>query len=348
MAYQPMFEAPVAPETNGRSHAYANPEFEQEWESGNPELASEWETYETNQYSNPYASPELAAEWEMPESSPYASPEMESEWEMPEAYPYANPEYESEWEMQEAYPYANPEFEGDPEFWKKLKRFARSTLAPLAKRFAPTLARTLGGMIPGVGAIAGPLAGSLATQLLKEGEMEAMQMETAAFGSNEMEAEVANTEAAYEAALTEVLASQAAEATSQGEAEALLGATLPITITIMGGRRSLRRVMPSLAKANSVLVQSLRQQGAPGKQLLRTVPTIQRQTVSTLKAAARAGQPINSATAVKAMAASTRRVLGNPQRVERAVTRNAVLRQRTTPPLPRRMMANACPSCGGR
>jgi hypothetical protein len=327
-----MFEAPASYEAS----PYGNPEWEGEWESyeygqspANPELTSEWELPEMNSYANP----ELTSEWELPETNPYANPELTSEWELPETNPYANPEYE---------------YEGDPEFFKKLRGFVRKVAAPLAKRFAPTLARTLGGMIPGVGAIAGPLAASLTSQLLKEGEMEAVQMETAAFGSNEMEAEVANTEAAYEAALTEVLASQAAEATSQGEAEALLGATLPITITIMGGRRSLRRVMPSLAKANSVLVQSLRQQGTAGKQLLRTVPSIQRQTVSTLKAAARAGQPINSATAVKAMAASTRRVLGNPQRVEQVVTRNAVLRQRTVPPNPRRAMASSCPSCRGR
>jgi hypothetical protein len=48
------------------------------------------------------------------------------------------------------------------------------------------------------------------------------------------------------------------------------------------------------------------------------------------------------------MASATRRVLGNPQTVQRAIVRNAVLRQRTAPPNPRRTaarMASRCPTC---
>jgi hypothetical protein len=200
-------------------------------------------------------------------------------------------------------------------------------------------------MIPGVGVVAGPLAAKLTSQLVKEGEMEAVQMEAEFFGTNEAEAEVANTETAHEAALTEFLAAQAAEATTEAEAEAAIAATLPITITIMGGRRGLRPVMPVMAQATGRMTRMMRRQGPAGQQLLRTIPTIQRQTAATLKAIARSGQPINSATAVKAMASSTRRVLSNPQRVQRAIVRNAVLRQRTAPPNPRRAAARACPTC---
>jgi hypothetical protein len=328
-----MFEAPAAYETNGRSHSYSNPELEEEWESGtpysNPEMESEWETYETSQYSTPYANPELESEWELPEALPYANPELTSEWELPEALPYANPELTSEWELPESNPYVNPEFEGDPEFFKKLKRFVRKVAAPLAKRFAPMIA----------GAFGGPAAAMLAKSVLREGEMEVAQMEATLFGTNEMEAEVANTEVGYEAALTEFLASQAAETNTEEEAQAYIGAALPITIAIMGSRRALRRVMPTLLQTSGITVRALRRQGPAGRQLLRTLPTIQRQAIATLKAAARAGQPITSATAAKAMAASARRVLSNPQRLERVITRNAVLRQRTAPPNPRRMAA---------
>lgn len=205
-------------------------------------------------------------------------------------------------------------------------------------------------MIPGVGAIAGPLAGKLASTLIREGEMEAVQMEGEFFGMNEMEAEVAQSEIAHEAALTEFLAAQAAEATTEGEAEAAIAASLPITITIMGGRRALRPVMPIMAQATGRLTRAMRSKGPAGQQLLRTIPTIQRQAVATLKAAARAGQPINNATAVKALAASTSRVLNNPDRVQRTAVRNAVLRQRTAPPNPRRAAAtgNPCPVCASR
>jgi hypothetical protein len=353
MQHEALFEVPAAHEASQYSNAFSNPEFENEWEMQeasqyNPEFENEWEMQESSQYNN-----EFENEWEMQESSQYNN-EFENEWEMQEASQY-NPEFENEWEMQEASLY-NPEFEDEGEyFFKKLGRGLKSLAkiaAPIAKKLAPIAARTLVGMIPGVGAVAGPLAGKLTQSLLREGEMEATQLEAQLFGSNEYEAEVANSEIAHEAALTEILAAQAAEATTEAEAEAVVSAALPVTISIMGGQRALRSVTPILAQANGRLVKTLRQQGATGKQLLRTVPTIQRQTVATLKAAARAGQPINGATAVRAMAASTHRVLNNPRTVQRAITRNAVLRQRVAPPNPRRaaakMAATRCPACASK
>jgi len=370
MQYEALFEAPASHEASQHSNPYINPEFENEWEASNMELQNEWETnqysnpefeneWETNQYSNPefenewetnqYSNPEFENEWE---TNQYSNPEFENEWETNQ---YSNPEFENEWETNQ---YSNPELAQEGEFFFK-KAFrsigrgikaAAKKLAPLAKGLAPMLAGSLASMIPGAGVIAGPLAGQIVGQLVKEGEMEAGQMEMEFFGNNEMEAEVSNSEAAYEAALTEFLAAQAAESTMEGEAEAAIAAALPITVSIMGGKRALRPVMPAMTQATGQLTKMLRQQGPAGKQLLRTVPTIQRQTVATLKAAARAGQPINSATAVKAMAAATNNVLSNPQTVEKAVVRNAVLRQRTAPPHPRRAAARSatapCPNCG--
>jgi hypothetical protein len=371
MLNEGLFEAPVSHEANLYSNPYANPEFEDEWET-NPELESEWEMQAGSHYSNPYSNPEshygnpytnpeFEEEWETnPEShysNPYANPEFEDEWETnPESHysnPYANPEFEDEWETNPeshySNPYANPEFEDEGEYFlgglKKFAKKAWKVAAPLAKKLAPKLAGTLVGMIPGVGAVAGPLAAKLTGALIKEGQMEAAQLEAAAFGTNAAEAEVANTEVAYEAALTEVLAAQAAEASTEAEAEVAIGSTLPITISIMGGRRALRPVMPVLAQANAKLSGTLRRQGPAGRQLLRTLPTIQRRTVGTLKAAARSGQPITGATAVKAMASATRQVLSNPKTVQRAIVRNAVLRQRTAPPNPRRAAARPCPTC---
>jgi hypothetical protein len=383
--YQAMFEAPASHEAH-YSNPYSNPEFEDEWEAtneahysnpySNPEFEDEWEAPASHEahYSNPYSNPEFEDEWEATNeahySNPYSNPEFEDEWEATnEAHysnPYSNPEFEDEWEatneMQYSNHYSNPEFEDEGEyFFKKAFRSIGRGLkavvkvaAPLAKRFAPILAGKLAAMIPGLGLVAGPLAAKLTSQLLKEGEMESMEMESEFFGSNEVEAEVANHETAHEAALTEFLAAQAAEASTEAEAEAAIAATLPITITIMGGRRALRPVMPIMAQATGRMTKMLRQQGPAGQQLLRTVPTIQRQAIATLKAAARAGQPINSATAINALASATNRVLGSPERVQSAIVRNAVLRQRTAPPTPRRsaaarVMTNPrCPSCVAR
>jgi hypothetical protein len=354
-----LFEAPASHETQ-YSNPYSNPEFEDEWEANpenpysNPysttEFEDEWEANPENPYSNPYSTTEFEDEWEAnPEnlySNPYSNPEVQY------SNPYSNPEFENEWEVNPenlySNPYSNPEFEDEGEYFlKKLGRGIKAVAkaaAPFAKTLAPFATKALMSVIPGGAALA-PFAGKLVSTLVKEGEMEAAQLEAEVFGTNAAEAEVANTEVAHEAALTEVLAAQAAEATTEAEAEMALGSALPITITIMGGRRALRPVMPVLAQANARLAGMLRRQGPAGRQLLRTIPAIQRRTVATLKAAARSGQPITGATAVRAMAAATNRVLSNPQRVQRAIVRNAVLRQRTAPPNPRRAAARACPTC---
>jgi hypothetical protein len=333
---QAMFEAPASHEAAQYNNPYSNPEFENEWES-----------HEAVHYSNPYSNPEFENEWESHEAAHYSNP-------------YSNPEFENEWESHEtaqySSPYSNSEDEGEYFFKKAFRSIGRGlksvikAAAPLAKRFAPIVAGKLAALIPGIGPIAGPLAAKLTSALVQEAEMEAEHMEAEFFGTNEAEAEVGQTEAAHEAALTEFLAAQSAEATTEAESEAALGAALPITITIMGGRRALRPVMPVMAQANSQLVQTLRRQGPVGRQLLRTVPAIQRRTVATLKAIAKSGQPVNGATAVKAMAAASRQVLNNPRLVQGSIVRNAVLRQRVAPPNPRRAAAGMgigrCSNCG--
>jgi hypothetical protein len=80
----------------------------------------------------------------------------------------------------------------------------------------------------------------------------------------------------------------------------------------------------------------MRRHGRPGRQLLRTVPAIQRRTVAGLRAAARRGQPVTGPLAAQTMARAARGVLSDPWQVRRALVRNAVLRHRVAPPHPRR------------
>jgi hypothetical protein len=175
------------------------------------------------------------------------------------------------------------------------------------------------------------------SRIFGEGEMEAAAMEAELFGGSEFEGEIAAHEAAHEAALTEVLAAEAAHTESEGEAAALLGAALPITITIMGGRRALRSVKPTLAQANTRLVRGIRRSGPPGPQLLRAVPAIHRRTIASLKAAQRAGQPVTPHLVVRTMAGQAARVLGTPSIFGPAVTRNTAIRQSTVAPAGRRV-----------
>jgi len=257
------------------------------------------------------------------ESTHYANPELESNWEAQEASHYAYPEATNELENEGEYFFKNA--------WRGIQQVA-IVATPLAKQLAPVVARTLIGSVPGAGAVGGPLAGSLIRQLLQEGEMEAVSMEAQFFGSNEAELEVGNTEAAQEAALTEVLAAEASHSEQESEAGALLGAAVPTTVKSMGGNQALRRVMPVLVQANARLVQLLHRRGPAGRHLLRLVPTVLRRTIASLRAAQQAGRPITSALAVRLMAAHAARVLGNSAMVTRTMLRNAIIRKYTVAP----------------
>src|SRR5579884_481010 len=329
-----------AHETSQYSNPYSQPEME-------------WEAHETSHYSNPYSSPEM--EWEMHESSHYSNPEMEweahetshysqpeMEWEAHEtshySQPYSNPysHPEMEWETHEGShynPYSTPEMEAD-RFFPLIAKAAKLVL-PHAKRLAMRVGRNIlsrmrqpsSGRDQQISALLRQLQ-----QVLAQGESEATAHEAHLFGANEFETEVGAHEAAHHAALTEVLAAEASHTESESEAEALLGAALPISIRVMGGRVALRRVTPTLVRANVRLVLSLHRQGGPGRQLLRAVPSIQRRTVSTLKAMAQSGQPITPTIAAQVMTGQAARVLSTPKTCGRALVRNMIIRKNTVAP----------------
>ncbi len=341
---------------------YSSPEMEEEWEEeaysnpegySTPEMEEEWETHETSQYSNPYSNPEM--EWETHESSHYSNPEMEweahetshyshpeLEWETHEtsqySHPYSNPysNPELEWETHEAShynPYSNPEMEAD-RFFPLIAKAAKLVL-PHAKRLAMRVGRNILSRMRQPSSGRNQQIAALMRQLqqvLAQGESEATAHEAHLFGANEFETEVGAHEAAHHAALAEVLGAEASHTESESEAQALLGAALPISIRVMGGRVALQRVTPTLVQANARLVLSLHRQGGPGRQLLRAVPSIQRRTVSSLKAIAQSGRPITPTIAAQVMAGQATRVLSTPKTCGRALVRNMVIRKNTVAP----------------
>jgi hypothetical protein len=119
-------------------------------------------------------------------------------------------------------------------------------------------------------------------------------------------------------------------AESEDEAASILATTLPITITIMGGRRALRPVIPAYAQAQRRLVSSLRSDPQT-RQLLRAVPSIDRRAVALLRRWQQLRRPITGPVAVNALAAATRDVLGDPRRLRRVLLRNGAIRLRTAP-----------------
>ncbi|MCY7277502.1 MAG: hypothetical protein LH702_28145 [Phormidesmis sp. CAN_BIN44] len=241
--------------------------------------------------------------------------QREHEWELQEASHHAQFQTEGEWEAE--HEYFSKRMLGD------IQKVAKAS-ALIAKQLAPIAARTL------IGATPNPLAGNLLNSLLRDGETTAVAMEAQLFGSNELEAEVGNTEVAYEAALAEVLAAEASHSNSESEAEAFLGAAVTGIVKSMGGGKVLRAVMPTLVQANARLVSLLHQKGVEGRRLLRLVPSILRCTIASLKAAHQGGQSVNSNLALYVMATQASRVFGNSQVVIRGIIRNALIQKRTT------------------
>jgi hypothetical protein len=337
-SYQAIFESPLAHE--------AAPEgsFESSYESGY-EAAMEgsgeasWESYEAGHAGE--SAYEQAGEFSFENELGY-NPEgtFEEEW-ANEGDPFfgnilgaitgalglgelgiteAEIGFEGEWSGEGSY--ESDQFFGG--VLDLLKR-AASKVLPVARRLAPGVMKTIGSLVPG----AGPAMGMLG-RLIAQAESEAQQLEAQLFGQQEMW-EVANTEQSHEAALAEVLAAEAVTATSEAEAVARIAASLPITITIVGGRAPLRPVLPALTQANAHLVRSLRRRGPAGRQLLRLIPTINRRAAITLRRLARSGQRITTPVAVRALAASTRHVLGNGSVAGPAFIRNGALRARSAP-----------------
>jgi hypothetical protein len=343
-----LFEAP-----SHEAH-YSSPEAHEAHEAH--EFEGEFEAHEAHEFEYEFESPE--AHYSSPEAH-----ELEYEFESPEASGYSNPEFEFEYESHEQgysnpeHGYSNPEFEYEYEyegeyFFGALKKIAKrvgKAVAPLAKQFAPRLAQTLVGMIPGVGGLLAPVAGKLVGQLVKEAETETEAMEAAFFGTGEGEFEVANTEAAHEAALAEVLAAQAAESAHEAEAESLINTSLPVVITIVaGGRRATRRVMPVLAQATRRIVRAIRAAGPDARQLLRAMPQIEKTAVVALRNAQRQGIKVTGPLAVKTMAAAAQRVLSNTPAVARAVERNIQIRNTVAPAHKHPSGVARCPSCVGQ
>ena len=314
------------------SHAYSNPE-----DYSIPELEEEWETHEGSLFSNPY-------------SNPFSNPELEEEWETHEGSLFSNPhsnlELEEEWETHEgslfSNPYSNPEFEDEAGRLMPLIARAAKAVLPQAKRMAMRVGSDL------LRQIGQGQAGSQPThshrnrqiaalfhrlgRLFAQAESETAAHEAHLFGANEYETEVAAHEVAHEAALTEVMAAEASHTESESEAQALLGAAIPLSIRVMGGKMGMRRITPTLVRVNAQLVLNLHRQGRPGRQLIRAIPAIQRRTLATLKAIQQTGQPITPALARQVMAGQATRVLGTPGICGRALVRNMAIRNRTVAP----------------
>lgn len=212
-----------------------------------------------------------------------------------------------------------------------------SRLSPQLRRAGLDMARTglgrlgdVGGAIGGspgtpgsqfgsrVGGALGDFIGSFLPQQEYEGEWE--------FESEwEFEGEVNPIRRVYPDALMEHMAHAAAETESEEEAEAFIGALIPMAARLLPQAASaVMRVAPQLVRGAANVTRVLRSSPAT-RQLVRTVPTIVRRTAASIAQQNSQGRPVTPARAVQTLARQTARVISNPQRCVQVIRRSRAL-----------------------
>lgn len=130
--------------------------------------------------------------------------------------------------------------------------------------------------------------------------------------------------------MAEHLAHMAANSQSEAEAEAFLGAMIPmIARGVSAATPALTRIAPRLirpmAQAGRALFRNQRT-----RPLLRTMPQIARRTISTLsRNMGSNGQVPTEQTAARALASNVAQVLGSPQKTAQIMRRSRVIHNRT-------------------
>jgi hypothetical protein len=177
----------------------------------------------------------------------------------------------------------------------------------------------LGG--PAGGAIAAPIGAGIASAIYPERAFET-EFEW------EMEGELSPLRRVYSDALMEHLGHAAKEAESEAEAEAFIGAMVPLAASIVPRvAPAIMRAAPNLIRGVSAVARTLRR--SPTTQpLVRTIPTIVRRTAANIAQQVGQGQPVTPSTAVRTLARQTARVLSSPQQCVQAHRQSRVLDRR--------------------
>lgn len=248
-------------------------------------------------------------------------------------------EFEYEFEGEGEYEFEmEGEYEGEEFFGRLVGLARRAAQNPALRQLGLRAARSaLGGLSQrgGVlGAAANVAGGMLPQQEFEfEGEFEG-EYEAFSNPQNRLQTE----------ALMAHLGNAAASSESEDEAEAFIGSLIPLAARLIPQAASaVMRHAPALISGISNVARTV-MNNPTTQQMLRTLPTVARNTAADIARQVAAGRPITTDTAVRALARQTANVLSSPQRAVQAYQRNRALDQRyhrTTgaPPAPGRAAA---------
>ena len=201
------------------------------------------------------------------------------------------------------------------------RALALSAARTALQRGLPALGGLVGGRFgaPALGTQVGTWAGGQLGGLLPEREFE---------GELEWEEEVNPIRRVYPDALMEHLGHAATEAESEAEAEAFIGALIPLAARLLPqAAPAIMQAAPGLIRGLSGIAQTLRQSPTT-RPLVRTLPTIVRRTATSIAQQRRQGQPVTPQGAVRTLARQTARVLSSPQQCVQAYRRSRTLDRR--------------------
>jgi hypothetical protein len=235
------------------------------------------------------------------------------------------PAYEEESEL---------EWEGEAEgeeFFRRLATLARQAAgSPRLRRAARVAARSVAGGLGDVGAALGGTPGSVGAGAggaagAALGRVLADLFPRTGDPELEWEAEANPIRRVYPDALMEHLAHRAAETESEAEAEALVGALIPLAARLVPrAAPAIMRAAPQLARGVARAVRALRASPTT-RPLVRTVPQIVRRTATSIARQAGRGQPVTPRRAVTTLARQTARTLSSPQQCVAAYRRSRTL-----------------------
>ncbi|GIK43706.1 MAG: hypothetical protein BroJett011_75390 [Chloroflexota bacterium] len=213
------------------------------------------------------------------------------------------------------------EYESE-EFFRRLAGLARQAVqSPALRRIGLTAARTA--LRTGLGPQVGGFAGNLLPQAEYEEEFEGEEE-----GEFEGEGELNPIRRVYPDALMEHLGHAATEAESEAEAEAFIGALIPMAARLVPRvAPAIMRAAPRLIRGVANVTRTLRRSPTT-RPLVRTLPTIVRRTAANLAQQVAQGRPVTPRTAVQTLARQTAGVLGCPRQCLQAYRRSRALDRR--------------------
>ena len=223
----------------------------------------------------------------------------EYQWEaLPTVQGEFEDEFEDEYELE-------GEFEGEyesEEFFRRIAGVAqRAARSPALRRVGLSAARSA---LRGLGPVGGIAAGALPQ---REGEWED---------------ELNPIRRVYPDALMEHLGHAATEAENEAEAEAFIGALVPLAARLIPrAATAITRAAPGLIRGLAGVTRTLRRNPTT-RPLVRAVPTIMRRTAASVAQQVARGRPVTPSTAVRTLARQTARVLSSPQQCTQAWRRS--------------------------